>query len=239
MPKISINYLEKYEQFEVVPMQLKRDWMKETQDSYAYRCTPMNVANQYGWYVLCPEDFSAMWSGDAGYDGVYIRYKNEPKTKFASSEFGNGILTIHVDFVIRTDPNVSTYIRGVPNFTKDKIQPLDAIVETDWLPFTFTFNFKFSRTGRVEFKKGEPLFCFFPIERGFAEDSEILKVQIQSDKKFFKQYTDYANSRTDYLKNNDENFQKFYRDAKGPDGKDYDAVNHKPKISFPKLNNSV
>jgi hypothetical protein len=239
MNNISINYLNDTQLFEVVPMDLKRDWMKETQDSYAYRCTPMNVANQYGWYVLCPEDFSAKWLGDSGLDGVSIRYKDNQKLDFARSEFGFGVLTISVDFILRTDPNVSTYIRGVPNFIKDGIQPLDAVVETDWLPFTFTYNFKFTRHARVEFKKGEPLFCFFPIYRNFAEDAEISIRQIQSDPYFFKQYTDYANSREGYLKNNDGSFQKFYRDAKDPKGKVYDTVNHKPKISFKKPNSNV
>jgi hypothetical protein len=239
MNNISINYLNDTQLFEVVPMDLKRDWMKETQDSYAYRCTPMNVANQYGWYVLCPEDFSAKWLGDNGLDGVSIRYKDNQKLDFARSEFGFGVLTISVDFILRTDPNVSTYIRGVPNFIKDGIQPLDAVVETDWLPFTFTYNFKFTRHARVEFKKGEPLFCFFPIYRNFAEDAEISIRQIQSDPYFFKQYTDYANSREGYLKNNDGSFQKFYRDAKDPKGKVYDTVNHKPKISFKKPNSNV
>ena len=239
MTKISVNYLEDIHQFEVVPMELKRDWMKETPDSYAYRCTPMNVANQYGWYVLCPEDFSAKWLGDDGFGGVSIRYKDNQELEFASSEFGSGILTIHVDFVLRTDPNIYTYIRGVPNFIKDGIHPLDAIVETDWLPFTFSFNFKFSREARVEFKKGEPLFCFFPVVRSFAENSNISVKQIESDPHFFKQYTEYSNSRSNYLKNNDGSFQKFYRDAKDPGGGSYNAVNHKPKISFKKPTNGV
>jgi hypothetical protein len=239
MSAISINYIDDTQLFKVVPMELKRDWMKETPDSYAYRCTPMNVANQYGWYVLCPEDFSAKWLGDNALDGVSIRYKDNQKLNFANSEFGSGVLTINLDFVLRTEPNVSTYIRGVPNFLKDGIQPLDAIVETDWLPFTFTYNFKFTRHARVEFKKDEPLFSFFPIYRNFAEDSDISTNRIESDPVFFKKYTEYANSRDHYLKNNDGTFQKYYRDAKDPNGQSYSPTNHKPKISFKKPNDHV
>jgi hypothetical protein len=239
MNAISVNYLDDTKLFQIVPMELKRDWMKDTQDSYAYRCTPMNVANQYGWYVLCPEDFSATWLGDEGTEGVSIRYKDNQNLDFAKSEFGHGVLTISVDFVLRTEPNISTYIRGVPNFIKDGIQPLDAIVETDWLPFTFTYNFKFTRHARVEFKKGEPLFSFFPIIRDFAEGSEIYTTTIDSDPVFLKQYLEYSGSRDHYLKHNDGSFQKFYKDAKDPSGNSYNPTNHKPKISFKKPNNNV
>ena len=42
---------------------------------------------------------------------------------------------------------------------KDGIGPLEGVIETDWLPFTFTMNWQFTRPGRVVFEKGEP-FCF-------------------------------------------------------------------------------
>ena len=33
------------------------------------------------------------------------------------------------------------------------------VIETDWLDFTFTMNWQFTRPGRVTFEKDEP-FCF-------------------------------------------------------------------------------
>ena len=42
---------------------------------------------------------------------------------------------------------------------KDGIVPLDGLVETDWLPFTFTMNWRFTRRKTIRFEKGEP-FCF-------------------------------------------------------------------------------
>ena len=36
-------------------------------------------------------------------------------------------------------------VTGPFNQPKDAIQPLTAIVETDWAPFTFTMNWKFTR----------------------------------------------------------------------------------------------
>ena len=37
--------------------------------------------------------------------------------------------------------------------------PLEGIIETDWLPMTFTMNWMFTSPGTVTFKAGEP-FCF-------------------------------------------------------------------------------
>lgn len=48
---------------------------------------------------------------------------------------------------------------GVPNLAKDGIAPLEGVVETDWLSFTFTMNWIFTRPGRVRFEADEP-FCF-------------------------------------------------------------------------------
>ena len=49
--------------------------------------------------------------------------------------------------------------RGAPNLPKDGIAPLEGIIQTDWLDFTFTMNWKFTRPGTVTFEKDEP-FCF-------------------------------------------------------------------------------
>ena len=35
--------------------------MEATNQRYAYRCLPLNIANAYGWEVLCNAGFLAMW----------------------------------------------------------------------------------------------------------------------------------------------------------------------------------
>jgi hypothetical protein len=233
MNKIIINYLfgDKKE-FEIVSLSGKRDWMTETPQGYAYRCVPLTVANTYGWSVLNPHDFVAEWSGDDAFDGVSVRFK-EYNHGYASSHFGSGILTIHPDFIIKTEQGISTFVRGVPNSLQDGIEPLDGIIETDWLPFTFTFNYKFTKPGIVHFKKGEPLFSFFPVERAFIEKFEIHTQRIDADPEFQADYNAYSKSRLDYLNNNTGKYQKYYADGKGPD-KSYDIVNHQKRTNVQK-----
>ena len=47
---------------------------------------------------------------------------------------------------------------------------MSAVIETYWMPFTFTMNWKFTRPQvKVRFEKGEPFCFFFPIEHGVLE----------------------------------------------------------------------
>ncbi len=34
---------------------VKRDWMDETSSKFAYRCLPLAIANQIGWWILQPD----------------------------------------------------------------------------------------------------------------------------------------------------------------------------------------
>ena len=206
--------------------------MTETPQGYAYRCVPLTVANTYGWSVLNPYDFIAEWNGDDATDAVSIKFK-EDGYSYASSHFGSGILTIHPDFIIKTEKNISIFVRGVPNSIQDGIEPLDGIVETDWLPFTFTFNYKFTKPGTVSFKKGDPLFSFFPIERGFVEKFHIETQEITSDPELNADYEAYSKSRQDYLDNNTGKYQRYYANGKGPE-KEYEIVNHQKRTNVQK-----
>ena len=68
-------------------------------------------------------------------------------SRFVISHFGSGVLTFHAGYLFRTPPGWAVWARGAPNTVKDGIVPLDGLVETDWLPFTFTMNGA-SRAGR-------------------------------------------------------------------------------------------
>ena len=233
MSKIIVNYLfENQKNFEIVPLSGKRHWMTETPLGYAYRCVPLTVANTYGWSVLNPYDFVAEWNGDDAFDAVSIKFKEDVHS-YASSHFGSGILTIHPDFIIKTEENISMFVRGIPNSIQYGIEPLDGIVETDWLPFTFTFNYKFTKPGTVSFKKGDPLFSFFPIERGFIEKFHLETQEIASDPELNADYEAYSKSRQDYLNNNTGKYQKYYANGKGPK-KEYKIVNHQKRTNVQK-----
>lgn len=222
--KINILYLDDNKRhFKVEPLPIKRKWMNEISGKWVYKCIPLNVANQYGWQVLSPIEFCANWNGGNNPEDVQVHYHEEPIGLFAGGHFGNGILTIMPDFIIKTSRGISTYIKGVSNEPTDLIYPLEGVVETDWLPFTFTFNYKFTKPGEVIFKKNDPLFSFFPIKRGGLEKYKISKNSLSSDKKLLNEYYLFEkareqhldkNNRSSYDKNSNRHFQGFYSSGK-------------------------
>ena len=153
------------------PAPATRPWMDLTPESFAYRCLPLNIANAHGWEILSPCGFEATWDGGTGVEAVTIRLDPGADPQRAPvSLFGQGVLTFHVEAIFRTPPGWNLWISGSPNRQKDAIAPLTAVVESDWSPFTFTMNWRFTRPDQpVRFEAMEP-FCFlFPIERASLE----------------------------------------------------------------------
>src|ERR1043166_4506215 len=40
-----------------------RDWMDASPGKFAYRCLPLTICNQTGWWVGNPVPFTAIWDG--------------------------------------------------------------------------------------------------------------------------------------------------------------------------------
>lgn len=221
------------ELFPIVPASVRRQWMDGTDQKFAYNCLPLNIANEYGWVVLSPADFSVSWYGGSSNPDVEIFSTDKDFLDHTViSHFGSGTFTIQLDFVIQTPKNYSLYIRGVSNQEHKIIQPLDAIVETDWLPFTFTYNFRFTDCGVVDFKKGDPLFMFFPIERSTVENFELKTINIEDNESFYKDYIEYSTSRSNFKSDGKRlQFQRFYKDGRGPNKK-YSILNHTKRLIF-------
>jgi Family of unknown function (DUF6065) len=171
MPKL-VAYTIDGHALRIRPAPLERDWMNATDQRFAYRCLPLNIANTHGWELLCPSGFSARWDGLWAREAVRIR--PDPGSQApAVSHFGHGVLTFHVPCLFRTDPGFDLFVTGPINRPKDAIAPLSGIIETDWSPYTFTMNWMFTRSNaKIRFEQGEPYCHVFPVERGGIERIE-------------------------------------------------------------------
>ncbi len=149
-----------------------RSWMDETSEAFAYRCLPLNIANAHGWEFLAPASFSARWNGGGEPGSIDIRCAAPPHLR-PTSIFGHGVLTFHIPGVFRSEPGWNLMVGGSPNRPKDGVFPLSGVIETDWSPYSFTMNWRFTRTDHwIGFDEGEP-FCFvFPVRRGALESIE-------------------------------------------------------------------
>ena len=160
---------------DIRPARNRRRWMNETPGSYAYRCLPLSIANAHGWEVRCPATFDAEWSGGSSKNEIHLKFETDPTSStetavFAESHFGDGILTFNVRVIIETPRGYDLWVTGPVNEFKDGIQAMSAVIESYWMPFTFTMNWKFTRPHwKVRFEKGEPFCFFFPIEHGLVE----------------------------------------------------------------------
>jgi len=154
---------------QIRPAPAERPWMDDSDQRFAYRCLPLNIANTHGWEILCTAGFIAVWDGRKTKDAIAIKATSH-LPPLSVSHFGNGVLTFHVPCLFRTDANVDLYVTGPVNRPKDGIAPLCGIIETDWSPYTFTMNWLFTRSGHeVRFEAGEPFCHLFPVRRGELE----------------------------------------------------------------------
>jgi hypothetical protein len=234
MEYLKANYLFESHSCLIEPSKIKREWMDRTVNKFAYRCLPLSIANQTSWDVLCPSSIKATWEGDISAAGVSVEYLDDYHFKYAGSEFGHGILTFHVDFIITSSQNTSLFVKGPANSFKKNVNALEAIVETHWLPFTFTFNWMFNEPGEVVFRKGEPMFSFFPINLDYVESFETDVDFIKNDPEFDKSYSEYTNSRQEHLDvghTNGSDWQKYYMKGITPSNL-APSPNHKSKINL-------
>ncbi len=177
----------------------QREWMDETPDRFAYRCLPLLIANQAGWDLLCPTQFSLRWDGGVGLESIRFRWEDEPHPAIAS-HFGSGVLTFTPGYLFRTTKGHNLWARGCPNLPKDGIAPLDGIVETDWAPFSFTMNWKVTRPEHwIRFDEGEPICRIVPIPRHYLENVRPRTRDLWDDKLIAKQYTTWNESRSRFI----------------------------------------
>src|SRR5271165_1109917 len=202
----------------IVPAPVERAWMDRTQEGFAYRCLPLNIANAHGWLLLNTIPFTAKWDGGPALDAIELFPLPPGAPVLASSHFGFGVLTFNVNALFRTEPGYDLMVTGPLNQPKDGLQPLSGIVETDWAPFTFTMNWKFTRKATlIAFERDEPFCMIFPLQRGLVDQVEPEFRALESDKEVREAYLTWADGRRDFndalkLAGSEAQAQKWQKD---------------------------
>ncbi len=229
---------------EIVPGNSRRDWMDQTTDRYAYRCLPLTMANSTGWDILCPFDIDIVWKGGEQTGDITISSPthNNHVSTLAVSHFGFGIVTFHTGYLFRTPPGWAVWCMGPPNWPKEKLYPLSGLVETDWLPFPFTMNWRFTEPGLASFKKGEP-FCFVTLMEHKRMDEVEPKIkslssnpQLEADSKAWHE------SRETFIKRLNEKdpdtlsqgWQRHYMKGEAPSGTSGDSHMTRRRLKPPR-----
>jgi hypothetical protein len=181
---------------QIVPASPDREWMDVATAGWANRCLPLRIANQAGWYILNDVDFDVEWDGKPGMDSLNFSF---PRGKGAMVPFnmvGYGIVSWVPPYLFRTPSGINLWVRGPANEPKDGITPLEGIVEADWLPYTFTINWKITRPGvKIRFKKGEPVCFISPVRRYEADRLEPVLQNLASDPPLEETYREWHQRR--------------------------------------------
>jgi len=185
--------------------------------------------------VLSDGTHEAIWNG--GDQLVDIDVSSSAGSSPAASHFGHSILTFHINCIFRTEPNVNLWIAGPINRPKDGIAPLTGLIESDWMPYTFTMNWQFTRANhRVRFEKDEPLCTIFPIPRGYVEASEPEFHSLDEDpvtRDALREWSTERDSLNSQIEKNltaarERGWQKNYFQGRWPDGKRF--LHHQTKL---------
>lgn len=180
----------------IVPASPDRAWMDIVTKGWANRCLPLRIANQTGWVILNDCSFEAVWGGKPGLDSMKILSRNGAASGAVSSMFGYGVLTWSIPYLFRTPPGFNLLVRGPANSPKEGAAPFEAIVETDWLPYPFTMNWRFLRPLKtIRFEKDEPICMIMPIPRDAVQGFTPEIRELTSDPELLKSYETWHEHR--------------------------------------------
>jgi hypothetical protein len=201
-----------------------RAWMDAAHQRAPYRCLPLVIANQAGWWIPCPATFTASWDGGLGKENVQITFESAAaqtptfSSLFApivvsadqpnpvvqgdariTSHFGSGVITFSIPYLFRTPRGINLWVKGPANYIKDGVQPLEGVVETDWLAATFTMNWKLTRPYHaVRFQRGEPICMIVPVPRGLVEKMEPCYIPLDENPELAHEYREWEQSRSTF-----------------------------------------
>ena len=221
-----ICYTFEGKEIDVQPASAERPWIDNTRKQFAKRCLPLVVANAHGWQIRLLDGCWLKWTG--GMNSKDLKIKTDSRTPdHIASHFGHGIVTFKVHCLFRTEPGINLWVTGPVNSFKDGVQPLSGLLETDWMPFTFTMNWQVTRKRKwIRFDKGDAIAQVFPIPRGMVDATEPEWRSLDSDEALNETVTGWKQSRQEFIKALrardpdavSQGWQKHYFRGQHPDG---------------------
>ena len=181
------------EGWDLKPAPARRDWMDAL--PYAYQCLPLVMANQWGWLIHAPADIRVTWDGHRGLEGLRVdappAFRNVVK-----SQFGDGIVTFTPPWLFRTPPGWDLLLKGPSNRWKANAAALEGVIETWWLSYTFTLNWKLIEPGTIRFERGEPIGQLVPIPHETFRAATAVEAPIESRPEVYVEMTRWQVERT-------------------------------------------
>jgi hypothetical protein len=171
------------------PLSVKRDWMH----AQTYNCTPIVLANAFGYGIYFDHDISFMWDGERGNGAHGIIGKESIWVGR-----GEGTVTFITNLIFKTDENTSVVTMPVPNESIEGAQVLSTILSTSVFTGTFSVVWKIDTPNKEYFvPAGTNIACILPLSLGAIQNSVI---NIKAGEPPFERVQDSQEYIT-YLKN--------------------------------------
>ncbi|HYD31715.1 MAG TPA: DUF6065 family protein [Azospirillaceae bacterium] len=227
----------------LMPGRPDRAWMDAFPSRHPYRCLPLNIANTLGWEFLSPAAFSIFWNGGPRAEDIRVEAEDGYPylDSIIASHFTRGIVTFNTFHIVRTEPGWNLLISGPVNQPKDGIAPLTGVIETHWLPYTFTMNWQMTRPGVVRWEKDEPFCTIIPVPHGALETVEPEIRDLESDPELKTQFEMWRDTRAEFMARFNQQdagalkqaWQRYYFRGKLPDETVIDDHRHKVRLAEP------
>ncbi len=187
---------------QIVQSRLKRDWMDETYKKHAYQCMPMTVANVLGWEIQMQEDLVVKWEGGNTVPKILSGEVASNGRRQATSSI-IGMISIHMGWIINTEPGVETWFSPSPSYFIDGAVGLSATVPSWWWPDEVQMNWKITKVNEeVVFPAGSPM-CFFTVySPQIVLDAQFEVTSLWDDRELVQSRSKYGQMKS---KNNREN----------------------------------
>jgi hypothetical protein len=157
----------------------------------------------------------------------------------AVSNFCRGVLTFDVPIIFRTEPGYQLMVSGPSNEFKDGASPMFAIIEAEWLNYTFTMNYQLTRPGlTVTWEKDEP-FCQIAVVPSLIQESvEPVWRRIGDNPEIQAELAVLTGLRNDFRAKQDrgdpdtrQGWQRYYFTGRHPDGRAEPSHRNKMRLN--------
>jgi len=181
----------------------KREWF----DPHFYKCLPLSIGNMQGFVFSLPYTISVVWNGGNKTEDIEIVFHDDFKPYEGynfinpTSEFGNGILTIHFPLTLKTPPGINLMTIAPPNFPLPGLSPMTGVIESDNIRFSFTLNIKIDLPNtEIIIVPNYPLVGLLPIPRYFCDSFKLENAYNIFEEKIIKDEINIVRKNTDSRK---------------------------------------
>ena len=216
-PSITLKTLgDNSDWFEIRQGRVKRDHLDETWNSHGYMCQPVGTAGLHGWEFVLKQDVKFIWDGISDTSDEHVKILeggvDSYGNKFADTLTANATISFTFNMVIETDKDHYVLLTGAPNYFIDGVQPMTAILQSDWYTYNaVNFCWKITRANEeITIPAGTPFMFMMNYPRNLLESTKLEVRKLNEEE--HNRLNVYNEKRDSFYKNNEPwKWNQFYK----------------------------